>query len=92
MSAGADQGEGVVVVDGVKEEPVGYDMQFTVVREAACELVVAVLFEPVGAALGNGLDCGFECVHVVVLVFEPLHVAQEGWPVGDRAFMHGWWG
>lgn len=43
MSAGADQGEGVVVVDGVKEEPVGYDMQFTVVREVACELVVAVL-------------------------------------------------
>ena len=30
MSAGADQGEGVVVVDGVKEEPVGCDMQFTV--------------------------------------------------------------
>jgi len=37
MSAGADQGEGVVVVDGVKEEPVGYDMQFTVVREVACD-------------------------------------------------------
>ena len=51
--------------------------------------IVAVLFEPVGAALGNGLDCGFECVHVVVFVFEPLHVAQEGWPVGDLAFMHG---
>ena len=31
-----------------------------------------MLFEPVGAALGNGLDCGFECVRVVVLVFEPL--------------------
>ena len=75
MSAGADQGEGVVVVDGVKEEPVGYDMQFTVVREVACELVVAVLFEPVGAALSDGLDCGFELVRVVMLVFEPLHVA-----------------
>lgn len=56
MSAGADQGEGVVVVDGVKEEPVGYDMQFTVVREVACELVVAVLFEPVGATLSGGLS------------------------------------
>ena len=89
MSAGADQGEGVVVVDGVKEEPVGYDMQFTVVREAACELVVAVLFEPVGATLSDGLDCGFELVRVVMLVFEPLHVAQEGWPVGNRALTHG---
>ena len=89
MSAGADQGEGVVVVDGVKEEPVGCDMQFTVVREVACELVVAVLFEPVGATLSDGLDCGFELVRVVMLVFEPLHVAQEGWPVGDLAFMHG---
>lgn len=75
MSAGAGQGEGVVVVDGVEEEPVGYDMQFTVVREAACELVVAVLFEPVGATLSDGPDCGFELVHVVMLVFEPLHVA-----------------
>ena len=50
MSAGADQGEGVVVVDGVKEEPVG-------------------------ATLSDGLDCGFELVRVVMLVFEPLHVA-----------------
>ena len=37
--------------------------------------MVAVLFKPVGAALGNGLDCGFELVRVVMLVFEPLHVA-----------------
>ena len=60
-------------------------------REVACELVVAVLFEPVGAALGNGLDCGFECVRVVVFVFGLFYVVQEGWSVGDRVFMHGWW-
>ena len=51
-----------------------------------------MLFEPVGAALGNGLDCGFECVRVVVFVFGLFYVVQEGWSVGDRVFMHGWWG
>ena len=50
-----------------------------------------MLFEPVGAALGNGLDCGFECVRVVVFVFGLFYVVQEGWSVGDRVFMHGWW-